>query len=130
MSAASRELRSRAVKRLKRILPCAAGSGPRTNPLLVRWGGDPRADAHRKPGFGFLGRNAAKRAQKTSNYIASISRYNLSHEDLWSLTPDFVSRRSNSRRLFHQLAPRRNTGLSRGPNQRSPGCHGPHHGNV
>jgi hypothetical protein len=61
------------------VLPCAAGPGSPTSPFLARWGGDSRAAAPRKPGapstrgfrvlgwkpgVGFPGRNAAKRAQK------------------------------------------------------------------
>jgi hypothetical protein len=60
------------------VLPCAAGPGSPTSPFLARWGGDSHAAAPRKPGapstrgfrvlgwkpgFGFPGRNAAKRAQ-------------------------------------------------------------------
>src|SRR5512140_1575654 len=44
--------------------PCAAGPGSPPSPILARWGGDSRAAVPRKNGFGFLGRNAAKRAQK------------------------------------------------------------------
>ncbi|HEY1526722.1 MAG TPA: hypothetical protein VGH51_10835, partial [Candidatus Angelobacter sp.] len=49
---------------------------PILDTFLARWGGDSRAAAPRKPGFGFLGRNAAKRTQKTSNDSVSVSRYN------------------------------------------------------
>ena len=59
-----RGLRSRAVQAAARTIPCAAGPGSPTSPVLARWGGDPRADAPRKPGFGLLGRNASERAKK------------------------------------------------------------------
>lgn|SRR5579871_20852 len=53
-----------------------------------------------------------------------------SHENLWSLTPDFVSCGNNSRRLTDQLASRRVTAFGRGPNQGRTGCPGSHPCNV
>jgi hypothetical protein len=65
---------SRAIRCLKRIPSLRRRPGvPDTRDFRV-WGGDSRAAAPRKPALGFLGRNAAKRAQKSSNDTASISR--------------------------------------------------------
>src|SRR5258708_2956546 len=99
-------------------------------------GGDPRADAPGKPGapstrvfrvlgwkpaFGFLGRNAAKRAKKLQTTPHLFPTTITSHESLSSLTLGFVSRRSNSRRLSGQLTPRLDTRA---------GCHGSDNGHV
>src|SRR5260221_10687624 len=87
MSRANRGLRSRAVKRLKRFLPCAAGPGPPRRAFFAYWGGDPRAAAPSKsgvpstrdfrvlgwkPGFGLLGRKAAIDQRSHSCSFASI----------------------------------------------------------
>src|SRR5579864_6461112 len=86
----------------------------------------PARSCSQKARFRLLGRNAAKRAQKIQTTLCMFPVRIGSHEPLPSLTPDFVPRRSNGRRLTDQLASRRHTVLDK----RRPGCPGSHQCNV